>query len=70
LRTTRFGRRHANAIGRYIRLIPAVNRLKKHRAFAENPLYGKADALIKGVTRFIRRHHGNFPWLERWYEYV
>jgi hypothetical protein len=50
--------------------MPRLSKLQKHQPFAQNPLYEEADALIKGVAKFIKRHYGDHPWLVRWYEYV
>lgn len=70
LSTTRLGQRNASAIRRYVRSMPRLSKLQKHQPFAQNPLYEEADALIKGVAKFIKRHYGDHPWLVRWYEYV
>jgi len=71
LNSTRFGRANGSALRTYFRGISRANRLVKHRAFADNPLYREADAFIRKIAGSIRRQYGTQPWLgERWYDYL
>jgi len=70
LSDTRFGRLYESDIHAYLTTFPTGRPLTPHMELEAYPCYSEGLALINQVGSFVREHYEDYPWIDRWYEYV